>query len=752
MLVAIEPAKGGVWRYVRDGDSVKREYDPYRPWLLAPSDRSHFLFDKPYRLLEGDGFYNRKIDYAEWKDFYLAYSLSDKEENKVLIYTSATKNYLMDRGEKLFDGAGFDDPVRLVLDIETGGLDPATAPVFMIALLDNRGREEVLVGDEYDILRRLVAVVDDIDPDVIEGHNLIGFDLPFILARMGRHSITPALGRNNGVARIGRLRKMMVGPNERMYQPVFIPGRHVVDTYIQVQKYDSQIMRLSSYGLKAVAREYGIDEPDRIELDREKILDIYKRDPRYVETYALQDVRETKRLAEIILPVEFMQCQYVPDGYQGVTVVGNGEKWNSLLISKYLRASHSIPARQTPASYVGGLVEVHRQGIIGRVVKADVESLYPSLMLTKKIQPSSDVLNVMLPLLTELKEKRIEAKRKMSASEGSVKEYWDGFQQSAKILINSAYGFMGGPFHFGDWQAAERVTLGGREVVARVRDEIAARGGEVVEVDTDGVIFVPPSGCEDKLGEEEFVSLVGQTLPDGIVLAHDGRYKGMLSLRMKNYVLLSYDDKLTIKGASLKSRSAEKFGKEFLEYAIRSLFSERVGDVGARYRDLLGRIYHGRMGLEEIQTRVRITDKTFTSGAKARLGTALAGGSVGDHALVYEREDGSIGLAEEYAGDYDRLHYMQRLHAYASRLKDVLPAFETDYPRPGKRNMHGLVGEPDPPKTPRRANKGAVGRDPREQGAEVHGTLRPPAKPARDATRVLGERVLPPELTPAWAF
>ena len=50
-------------------------------------------------------------------------------------------------------------------------------------------------------------------------------------------------------------------------------------------------------------------------------------------------------------------------------------------------------------------------GVVRPIVKADVESLYPSLMLVNKIAPASDTLNIFLPLLAELTTRRLEAKR-----------------------------------------------------------------------------------------------------------------------------------------------------------------------------------------------------------------------------------------------------------------------------------------------------------------------------------------------------
>src|SRR5581483_9684072 len=60
--------------------------------------------------------------------------------------------------------------------------------------------------------------------------------------------------------------------------------------------------------------------------------------------------------------------------------------------------------------------EVRAVGVYNRVVKADVESLYPSLMLTHHIGPASDSLGIFLPGLRDLTLRRLEAKRRAAES------------------------------------------------------------------------------------------------------------------------------------------------------------------------------------------------------------------------------------------------------------------------------------------------------------------------------------------------
>ena len=82
----------------------------------------------------------------------------------------------------------------------------------MIALSDTEGRSWVLAGDdEAEMLRQLVAAVQEADPDVIEGHNLFGFDLPYLAARAEALRVPLALGRDGSEMRFGRERNCPIG-------------------------------------------------------------------------------------------------------------------------------------------------------------------------------------------------------------------------------------------------------------------------------------------------------------------------------------------------------------------------------------------------------------------------------------------------------------------------------------------------------------------------------------------------------------
>src|SRR5205823_12950324 len=183
----------------------------------------------------------------------------------------------------------------------------------------------------------------------------------------------------------------------------------------------------------------------------------------------------------------------------------------------------------------GGYTDIRATGVIDRVVKADVESLYPSLMLAERIRPRSDSLDIFLPALEELTRRRFEAKARARSAEGTEQHYWEGLQSSFKVLINSFYGYLGAAsFHFNDYEAAGRVTELGRGLVVDIADRMEETGSSVIEIDTDGVYLVPPPDILTAEEEREYVARIGSILPQGIRLAFDGRYRAMVSLKTKN--------------------------------------------------------------------------------------------------------------------------------------------------------------------------------------------------------------------------
>jgi len=678
-----------VFRRLHD-DRVVAESAPFHPWAVLTEEGAGALDRRGAEIvrLQGDLPLRYLARFVSWNAFRAAIEQIQQRGYPVHTFGHPTDQYLTLTGRNLFRGMDFDDIVRMQIDIETTGFDARSnrAEILVVALSTNRGRREVLdVADlgEAGVLQTLTERIQQIDPDVIEGHNLFNFDLPFLIERARQHGVTLAWGRDGSPPRIGGTQRFKAGARTIPYQAVSIFGRHIVDTYQQIQRYDTA-NELESYGLKQSIDALGLTHPDRVFIPGDEIGRVYAEDRQRVHAYALDDVADVALLSELALPTEFYQSQILPRGLQGVATGGPGEKINYLMTRVYLALEHSLPLPDTPKPYPGGYTEVRRVGVFRPVVKCDVESLYPAIMLSDRIAPATDVLQVYLDLLEVLTARRLEAKRRARETTGAEQARWLGLQSSFKVLINSFYGYLGyGRALFSDFDAARRVTLRGQEIIRQVVDALDEAGAETIEIDTDGVYFRPPPHVRGRDAEEAFVAAIGERLPRGISLAHDGSFDGMISLKTKNYVLRAQDGRIILKGSSLRSRREEPVLRRFLRDAARAFIEGTPATVRDLYLDTAERLIQRALPVQDIARWETITEKTYTSEANRRLADAAAGERIGERIAVYQRADGSLARIEQYAGDEDVDYLLRRLRDMAARFRPLFPddaAFDHHFP------------------------------------------------------------------------
>ena len=419
-------------------------------------------------------------------------------------------------------------------------------------------------------------------------HNCFAFDFDYILDRCDLHGVEFAIGRDGSVPRQYDS-SMRFAERTVDYPAIDIAGRHVIDTYFQVMAFDVFKRDLPDYSLKTAARYFGFAPEERTYIEGADITDAWRHDRERLLDYALDDVIETKRLARHLSGSTFYLTQMLPMTYGSSARRGPASKIESLFVREYLRRRHALPRSQWGSQSMGGYTDIFVTGVLGPIVYADVESLYPSIMLNYDIQPAGDSLELFPQLLDRLTDLRLETKQDMKeAEDDEIQSELDARQSSYKVLINSFYGLLGfGLSSFNDFEEADRVARTGQQILRQLIAEIRNRGGRVIEVDTDGVLFVPPDGVRGEEAEVDFTVNLTEAMPDGIRVGFDGRYKKMLSYKKKNYALLTYDDDLKFKGSSLISRSNEKFGRRFVRQAIRLLMDadiEGLHDLYMHYR------------------------------------------------------------------------------------------------------------------------------------------------------------------------
>lgn len=500
--------------------------------------------------------------------------------------------YLLQTGKTLFKGMLFENLYRIQLDIETyykpekntrSKVSIGRDPIIIISLCDNNGWEHVIhtkEQSEKELLEELVRIIQLKDPDVIEGHNIFSFDLSYIQRRCELLGVEFRIGRDGSVPR-SYPASIRFAERSIDYPFFDIAGRHVIDTFFLVQNYDVAKRSMPGYGLKVAAKYFGFASPDRTYVDYSEIADLWDNNPQRLLDYALDDVRETEKIAAMLSGSNFYMTRMMPYTYAQTARMGPAAKIEALFVREYLKEKHSLPKPEVGQQHMGGFTEVFLKGILGPIVYADVESLYPSIMLSYDICPKSDERRIFPKILTDLKGLRFAAKNKASEEKekgnNALADNYDAMQSSFKILINAMYGYLGFSIGiFNDYEEADRVTTTGQEIARKMIKEFESRGCKIIEVDTDGILFVPPSHIRSKEDEISLVNEVSTVMPEGINIGYDGRYRKMISYLKKNYALLDYDGSFKLKGSSLISRSAEKFGREFIRKGFEKLLEEDV--------------------------------------------------------------------------------------------------------------------------------------------------------------------------------
>jgi DNA polymerase elongation subunit (family B) len=535
------------------------------------------------------------------------------------------------------------------------------------------------------------------DPDVIENHNLHGFDLPFLDQRARTLQVPLSLGRIGGAGlrqRAARRGAPSPDPDDRRRVRFVAPGRELIDTMDAVRRHDMSVRDLPGHGLKAVARHLGIAAPDREYIRGDLIHATWRTDPERVRRYATDDVEEVAALSRMLGGAAYALAQVAPRRYERLADAGAATGIiDPMLVRAYIAAGAALPAHEpsdgTPHS--GAALHLFATGVAHHVVKADVASLYPSLMRAYRIGPARDRLGALLALVDGLVERRLHAKAQArAAAAGSAERHsHEAMSAALKIVVNSAYGYLaaGGDLtRFADVHAANEVTRRGRDLLTLLCRELAARGVTLLEADTDGVYFAVPASWTEA-DERRVVAEVAALLPPLVQLELDGRFAAMLSHEPKNYALLGYDGTLLLRGVAFRSSRSEPFGDRFLRHALTRLMVGDVVGVRDAYLDTILALRRRTVPTYDVSSRVRLTKSPEEYGEarekrrelpyEALLANGRATWSVGDRIRVYRRQNGEGGLVEatdEEAPapdprDYDVEYYVRLLReSYAERL------------------------------------------------------------------------------------
>jgi DNA polymerase, archaea type len=711
--------------FVRQGGRTESFVQDFTPFMLLADPHLLKSWTGKYDIekLAGEGFYTYLVRFQSWSDLDKAKTHLQKASGKspsaldapYFFLSDPVAQHLMLTGQTHFLGMAFEQLKRLQLDIETYTTEGFEFPnpgrpgdrIIAIALADESGWERIITGKELsepEMLAELTREIRRRDPDIIEGHNLFRFDLEYIEARARRHRIQLNWGRDGSVLH-SHASRMNIAERTISYRKYEVFGRHIADTWMLAQLYDIGTRDLESYGLKDVARHFGVAAPDRTYIQPERVSWYFDHDPDTLFRYALDDVRETRAISNILSPSYVVQAQIFPLSYQNTILRGNATKIDLLFLRAYLRQRHAVHTPSPGQTVSGGFTVCRYQGVVHHVLHCDITSLYPSIMLSYECFPAHDVLGVFPSLLHDLREFRVQAKGlARQAKNPLMQRNYDALQATFKILINSFYGYLGFSLgHFNDFAQADRVTRTGREIIQHIVAGLEGAGCRIIEVDTDGLYFTPPQGVSTPEDEERLLSDVSRGLPTEISLELDGRYPAMFSYKMKNYALLDARGEVILKGSGLKSRGIEPFLRAWMEEMFALLLRGEARQIDALLAKYMEELEQHQfdvkmfMKTESLQDslatyRDKVRDKKRNPAALYEL--AIQSGrsyQPGDQISYYVAGIGKrvkVHETAKLASQWDRHHPDENVEYYKAKLMELYRKF-----KPFIRGMGGPMRE-----------------------------------------------------------
>ena len=363
--------------------------------------------------------------------------------------------------------------------------------------------------DEHMLLVSFMDYLQRIDPDILIGWHVIGFDLMFLQDKFHEHGLPFHIGRNTN--------RVTLQQKKSGVYVAHIPGRIVLDG---PQLLRAAFYRFDDFKLETVAQEL-LGKGKTIDSDGNKINEIdrqFNEDKKALAEYNIQDavlVSEIfKKTGILDLCVKRTLISGMLLDQLGMSAAAFDHFFLARLHRKGFVAINTKDVVEGDHA-VGGHVLEPITGLHKNVIVVDFKSLYPSIIKTFKIDPLSRLLNAQSPLRTpsghhfsrsnHLLPDLIDElfiKRKTAKLEDDTY-----LSQAIKILMNSFYGVMGSfgcRFYHPDLPAA--ITETGQYLLKHSKIVLERNGYSVLYGDTDS-LFVQLKESEVERPEQAGQSL-----------------------------------------------------------------------------------------------------------------------------------------------------------------------------------------------------------------------------------------------------
>lgn len=522
----------------------------------------------------------------------------------------------------------------------TGSVRPDKDPIIMISLADNRGLRKVItwknfdrkpeyvevVDSEREMIKRFVELVKERDADILLGYNTDLFDLPYIRSRAKQLKVKLDWGRDGSELVVRKRRFATVSK---------IRGRVHVDVFAMVDFLATiGSIRLIHYSLTDVYRHFtGKEKPD---FEFSEMTNAWEKGGdaglRFLE-YSMSDADATLEVGLELLPLFLGLTRVVGQTLFDVQRMTPGQLVEWLLVAEAHRIGELVPPRpvgeefeeRVEETFTGAYVMEPVKGLHEDLVVFDFRSLYPSIIVTHNIDPSTLNCQDCKPgereqvpglsyyfckrrrgfiptILQRIIEERTKLKAELKKIGRETKEYraLDARQWAMKIVANSFYGMLGYPrARWYSKQCAESVTSFGRHYIHRTIEMAREFGLEVIYGDTDSL----HCKLNGKRREEAmlFLKKVNESLPGIMELELEGFYPRGIFITKKRYAMIDDEGRMVVKGLEFVRRDWAAIAKKTQEEVLRAILRDGSPKKAAEIiRKTTRDVYEGRVNLEDL--------------------------------------------------------------------------------------------------------------------------------------------------------
>ncbi len=662
----------------------KEEVDLIKAYTYLPKQVPELK--KKYNTFEADILFHRRY-------------LIDKDLSSVdLVKFNVDNDYNLISFEKIDKKAEFNS-IAFDIEVMSKGKMPSPEkdPIVSIAVYGNNvanvftwldNDKYPKLKDEKECILEFFKFLSENNPDIIVGYNSDNFDLYYLKERAKQLGINP------------QVEIILKRRNEEELEARVVNFCHI-DVFQFIKKiYSIYNLKTETLTLDEVAKEMLGEGKEEFPWDKSENLTVDKNLANTLCSYNLQDARITYLIYKEVEPYILELNKLVGLTLFDVSRLTSGMAVEYMLMRKANALGQLIPnkpdakesAIRKSRVFQGAFVYQPTPGIYKDIAVVDFRSLYPSIIISRNIDPftivkknneieflSKDEYFGLIPRTVE-EVFNLRSKAKDELKKDKNNKALAARVAVLKLIANSFYGYLGYyNSRLYNFDCASSVARIAREYIMKTIEFAEKEGFKVIYADTDSNFLIKP-GADIKAEVNKFLEKFNATLPKPMELELQDVYKRAIFVRAvkgkfgarKKYAMVSYSGELVIKGFQSVRRDWSFLAKELQEEVIKkilvdediegaiNLVSKTIEDL-RQYKIPLEKLVINTMLRKDIKEyestgrHVRAAEKSgekFSQGEVISYIIAKGSGGISERAVLY-----SIALQKNIK--YDAEYYIE---------------------------------------------------------------------------------------------